>query len=702
MASRRRERQPISGLTNRNPSLHQSTAELVLLPRKQQLRPSQSRQSIHRRRQEDGKRVLATTKSAPALTKYRTTQEILSKRLIRRKKTQHLIAPGKQGVAATPVIEALIESLSRSLQQRYTGKRSLRKVFLAWDINRDGVVDPFELKEIFHKCGCSINLAQAQAVCRYFGPTDEYLIPYDGFIDLIFRDEEVAEAKEEPSMVEKLANRLRDLGVSEEEITRASEDHGVHMPLAEIVNRLKLKFQAKKSLAEEFRKIDENHDGTLSVQELHDFMCRQNIEVPKESLEELFRKFDRSSDGSIVYKEFVNIVFPERDVGAYNRLTPRSEDDSDEEKDDFDQHSNKKLHASDRDKDRRVTFVTPNVMEGLSENLASGVRSALVTARIRKAISKRLSEDFSSVAAAFDSIDVNKDGRISYGEFKAALLTLDMSFKESDADIFLRYIDQDGSGFVDYDEFKECIQGKFGANEVSGLAAASSRNVTSDADEEGMTRARQQFKNHLMASPDHEVKYLKTATVSNVGLAFSNQMPNKVEMARIQTKRKLFPAKRRAATAPASHTRSSLAGTSSDRPDFDVTSLHNALTPPRHKSRKPVEDTTYLIRPDPVTLAKVGVVGNYTYAGGERMRFQPETTRQYCLSRDSAYHRQPEQLQRKAAYETRLKKMRETMDRYNDRPLPKMQDPDLHLKTILKHRLNYFTRLEKNTVHHPI
>jgi len=175
------------------------------------------------------------------------------------------------------------------LKQRFEGKSSLRKVFLSWDKNHDGVVDRNELEEVFDKMGCLLSKRQAEIVCKYFSEGSG-LIPYNRFVDLVFFDE-VTETKKPRSTITHLERRLRELGVTDEVIENAGKPYCPKLTVEEILKKMKTKFQAKVSLADEFRRIDDDKNGTICREEFNWLMKRQGLYLTEENLKALFQIF---------------------------------------------------------------------------------------------------------------------------------------------------------------------------------------------------------------------------------------------------------------------------------------------------------------------------------------------------------------------------------------------------------------------------
>ncbi len=643
-----------------------------------------------------------------------------------------------------PALEALVNSISTNLQQRYTGKRSLRKVFLAWDVNRDGVVDPWELEAIFRKCGCNVSTSEAQQICRYYGEGKDY-IPYGRFLDLIFKEDEPNGETLQTRTVDDLKERLRQVGVGEEEIAKAAANRGNWLPVSEIIKRLKIKFQAKRSLQKEFRAIDDDKNGKVSIEEFHNFLSRMGLETSREELQKLFSRFDKSLDGEVDYSEFTRIVFPSKDIGSFDQPVAESDSESEEEEEE---------QSWAHDASSKTTSLAPraavdavsNVNTGdIDDSTAGGVRDALITARVRKNIAQRITNEFVSIVAAFKAIDSNSDGLISYGEFKGAVRKLGLPLSGSDVDLFLRYMDKDGSGHVDFEEFQNFVDiDNVGSAKTLAFAASStssagrSRRLVTSASSNALLESSNNQEHNSQAidnawaapskserkisfpSGDHVITTRKTATVSNIGLAHSNRAPIHIEKNLNRIKRKLYPQKRAASAnnaniAPiptdqkvttsdrkvrfsdnvstgSSTNGRSTAPASSSRTKFSFDELSKKFDVPRLDRNRPVHDTTNLIRPTPQCT---GVEGTYTYSGGETGRFRPETRMSYSGSERSAYHNQPEQIKTRERRQMRLENYRQAQDRYKKDNVPVFQDPDRRLKTVLKHRLNYYCRLNE-------
>jgi len=271
-----------------------------------------------------------------------------------------------------------------------------------------------------------------------------------------------------------------------------------------------------------------------------------------------------------------------------------------------------------------------------------------------------LAKNFDSLADVFSKIDQNNDGRLSYSEFKNAILSTNPDFNEEEADIFLEYVDKDGSGFIDFEEFQSCIDAKH-----------SNKELTREND----------FMPPSLALKDAYEHHgtMKTATTSNIGMSHSNKLPKFAQVARVQMKRKIFPAGKEEDKC-------------NDDPEaFRVTQLKNATFIPKRNSFTPTCNTDFLIKPFP-TLGNLS--GSYTYENGEKGRFMPESSTSFSLMESAAYHKSQGYLKKRDRNLARVELKRSRM---KEQLVDKCHlNENRRLKTVMMHQLSYYKRLESN------
>merc|ERR1712054_82058 len=88
-----------------------------------------------------------------------------------------------------------------------------------------------------------------------------------------------------------------------------------------IVEKLKEKFREQSVLIRDtFRRVDEDHSGTLNMSEFRMALRKFNFDVSDQELISIMRKFDPDGDGSIKYDEFCASVLEDdyKQVSASN------------------------------------------------------------------------------------------------------------------------------------------------------------------------------------------------------------------------------------------------------------------------------------------------------------------------------------------------------------------------------------------------
>ena len=90
--------------------------------------------------------------------------------------------------------------------------------------------------------------------------------------------------------------------------------------------------------------------------------------------------------------------------------------------------------------------VTQEMSEQLFIKLKKGIDAAGIT----------------DIRQAFKSFDTNKDGVISVSEFKKAFIAMNLkNYSDDDVESIIAFIDKDGSGMVDLEEFRKALKLEF-------------------------------------------------------------------------------------------------------------------------------------------------------------------------------------------------------------------------------------------------
>ena len=75
-----------------------------------------------------------------------------------------------------------------------------------------------------------------------------------------------------------------------------------------------------------------------------------------------------------------------------------------------------------------------------------------------EALAEKLNKKTSNIRPIFRSFDENKDGTVSYAEFRHGLTMMGFEPTDEQYEELLRIVDADGSGAIDYLEFANTIK----------------------------------------------------------------------------------------------------------------------------------------------------------------------------------------------------------------------------------------------------
>ena len=91
--------------------------------------------------------------------------------------------------------------------------------------------------------------------------------------------------------------------------------------------------QIRKNLKQAFEDIDQNADGSLSKQELEEYLSYKNM--TREQIEEFINKLDLDKNGVVDYKEFSYHYIESMIDANYNKSLREAFDNADKNKDGF-------------------------------------------------------------------------------------------------------------------------------------------------------------------------------------------------------------------------------------------------------------------------------------------------------------------------------------------------------------------------------
>ena len=179
-----------------------------------------------------------------------------------------------------------------------------------------------------------------------------------------------------------------------------------------IVEKLKNKFREQSVLIRDtFRRVDEDHSGTLNMHEFKGALKKFNFDVSDQELISIMRKFDPNGDGEIRYDEFCASVLDEDHKGVDHR------------------ESGQIMHGTS-------VYKNPEVERQKSQmaQQAQDDRNAQIEAILERSRKMVANVDCSE---AFMEADTKDDGHCSYEAFAALLQRMGLGLSDPEMEIMM-------------------------------------------------------------------------------------------------------------------------------------------------------------------------------------------------------------------------------------------------------------------------
>ena len=320
------------------------------------------------------------------------------------------------------------------IRSMYQDKASLNAVFLAADEDHNGYVSELEMQNVLKGMGISSSLGDCGNICDYFDADQDGMIRYDEFVNFILGETpEVHDAVELEQHAESAPEGLKEMKALKERLKRSGfdVDKGLQkkaalMDVSSVSAAIREKYRKRNSLRDVFREWDEDKDGVITKKELSNILFWMGFEVEKKSFKQLYSRFDRDDKKGISYDEFVEFIFPS----------------AEQEKLDADEKQRNKMNKM-LEEAERIKTVVPGTLE-----------EARLIHKMKQDVFQRMAnKGKGTLQEAFRKFDKNRDGILSYDEFRTGMKGMDPRLTDAHIDVMLGQFDKDRSGFIDYTEF---------------------------------------------------------------------------------------------------------------------------------------------------------------------------------------------------------------------------------------------------------
>ena len=259
----------------------------------------------------------------PGQSKFDRSKAILeraAKRAEQKAKIAHL------GLGTHSDIEAMLRSKINGKTK--AGGSMLFRTFRKFDVNKDGVIDFMEFKNIMNKWNLNLDDNTLRELFKRYDKNGNNHIKYYEFLQHLLP----SDFPDEKSFMESMANDGRSSPIPSSPFTQGAKsayevanlrrlhnsssgmkglDSFAHL---EEILREKINGKTKAggaSLFRTFRKFDTNKDGVIDFDEFKTIMHKWNLNMDDQTLWKMFHRYDKEKNGHIKYYEFIKHLLPD-------------------------------------------------------------------------------------------------------------------------------------------------------------------------------------------------------------------------------------------------------------------------------------------------------------------------------------------------------------------------------------------------------
>jgi Ca2+-binding EF-hand superfamily protein len=336
---------------------------------------------------------------------------------------------------------AFVDKVLNRIRGTYNGRASLMEAFRTIDQDHNGYISEVEMQQVLKGLDIDATLADVGFLYEYFDDDNNGKLKYAEFIDIVLEkpseDTQAIEERKKQNVPEGLKElqglrkRLTDAGISIE------DDKPKHMTVDEISSALREVYRRRAGLREVFRDWDEDKNGHVSKNEMSQILHYMGINVTSKDFHALYSRFDADGEHGIAYDEFVDFVYP----------SETTKDKIAKQKKDEEKHR-MRVEAE------RIKNVTPGTLE----------ESLLIQQMKRNAFARLSQKGKGTLKEAFQKFDTDRNGVLTYDEFREGMRSLDDRLTDAHIDVLLLQFDKDLSGSIDYTEFVENVSNGSGGD----------------------------------------------------------------------------------------------------------------------------------------------------------------------------------------------------------------------------------------------